>query len=179
MDPDTPPDVDEMAELRAMVTRLSRKVDALEDQLLDLDAGTTGDPGFSAPPGMADLEQYVDEVFVHMFPRQIGGQLRWCELWWRHQEAVIRLEALWRSFEACRRLDPETGTANWLRDYANPTLAELFSPVGPFAACTPSRHHEDTPLPTVPAPVGAFAAADAKAEATYYPNGRPDEELAS
>src|SRR3954463_7458930 len=48
-------------------------------------------------------------------------------LWWRRPEAVIRLEAVWRSFEALRQA-PATGISVWLRDHADVHMAQLTSP---------------------------------------------------
>ena len=33
-----------------------------------------------------------------------GNQLVWAADWWRYTEAVVRLEALWRSWEHLRRV---------------------------------------------------------------------------
>jgi len=65
--------------------------------------------------------------------------MRWCPQWWAHAEALSRLEALWRTWEAAR-LDPLQGIAVWYRDFCDPQLLVLFSPAGPFAQCTAERH---------------------------------------
>jgi len=65
--------------------------------------------------------------------------MRWCPQWWAHAEALSRLEALWRTWEAAR-LDPLQGIAVWYRDFCDPRLLVLFSPAGPFAQCTAERH---------------------------------------
>ena len=57
----------------------------------------------------------------------------------RTPEARLRLEALWRSWEALR-LDPALGIATWLTNYADPQLAALLHRSGTFARCTPDRH---------------------------------------
>lgn len=63
----------------------------------------------------------------------------WCPQWWRHAEAVARLEALWRSFEHLRK-DPHTGMSVWLRDHADHHMEKLFASDGPFQNCdTPHR----------------------------------------
>lgn len=73
----------------------------------------------------------------------------WCPRWWAHAEAVGRLEALWRAWEHHRQL-PAMGMATWWKDYADPTMTALFHPSGPFAACTPTRHHDRDPVPPLP-----------------------------
>ena len=74
-----------------------------------------------------------------MFARSVGGDVRWCSEWRKHPEALTRLEALWRSWEALR-LDPNLGIATWLTSYLDPQLVALTSRAGVFAQCTPDRH---------------------------------------
>jgi hypothetical protein len=59
--------------------------------------------------------------------------------WVEHAEAVLRLEALWRSWETLR-LDPNLGMATWLTNFLDPQLAALTAPQGTFAKCSPDRH---------------------------------------
>lgn len=87
----------------------------------------------------------VDEFFRHflrpVYRRPINARTTfWAADWWRHPEAVLRLDAMWRSWEQAR-LDPATGMATWLRDTADYHMAILMSPQGPFGtsqdACDP------------------------------------------
>lgn len=73
----------------------------------------------------------------------------WCPCWWRHPEAVVRLEAIWRAFEALRT-DPGTGISVWLRDHADVHMAQLLAPTGPFRGCTARDGHSPDPLPPLP-----------------------------
>ena len=51
----------------------------------------------------ADVESWVRGMFLPMFGWRIDGQRWfWCPQWWRHAEAIWRLELLWRSWEAAR-----------------------------------------------------------------------------
>lgn len=68
-------------------------------------------------------------------------------------EAVSRLEALWRAWEALR-LDPATGMNVWWRDYAD-HMAILLSPDGRFAKAASSNQPGD-PLPCKKPPKGFF-----------------------
>src|SRR5687768_12098473 len=81
----------------------------------------------------ASVDEFVREMVVPIFRRKVGDRspFRWPAEWWRHPEAVIRLEALWRAWEHLR-LDPATGMSVWLRDHADHHLAILFSDYGPF-----------------------------------------------
>ena len=135
--------------------------------------GTAGQPAAdqstASPPGprlfYANVEQFVTELIAHQYMRPVDSSGRntrwtWCASWWRHREAVSRLNALWRAWEALR-LDPTTGMAVWWRDFADPTMAVLFSETGPFRGCTPEHHNpKDGPLPLIPPPKGLFPRAD-------------------
>lgn len=103
------------------------------------------------------LDEFVREVIAPTFCRKIDtrGASRWAPDWWRHPEAVLRLEALWRSWEYLR-LDPATGMSVWLRDHADPHLAVLFSDYGPFARTETTSQLGD-PLPCDPPPHGLFS----------------------
>ena len=78
-------------------------------------------------------------LLVALFARSVGGEIRWCNQWQEHPEALTRLEALWRSWEALR-LDTALGVATWLTSYLDPQLATLFGRSGTFTQCTPARH---------------------------------------
>lgn len=89
-------------------------------------------------------------------------ELTWCPDWWRHPEAVVRLEAMWRSLESLRQ-DGATGISVWLRDHADVHMAQLLSPAGPFRGCTAKDGHAKEPLAPLPVtdpPAGWWARAD-------------------
>jgi hypothetical protein len=122
-------------ELTATVAGLTRDLEYLSTALLP------GDLSRPAPvtPAFPTLEDWVTGFFLPTFRRQFGGELRWCTQWHEHPEALFRLEALWRSWEALR-LDPTLGIATWLTNYADPQLAALLHRSGTFASCTFDRH---------------------------------------
>jgi hypothetical protein len=97
-----------------------------------------------------NVEEWVREVFAPVFSRSIGGPVKWCAQWWAHGEAVLRLEALWRSWEI-HRLDPGRRMATWLRDFADNQLAALLADGGTFRTCTPDSHLPMAALPLTPA----------------------------
>lgn len=109
----------------------------------------------SALPCCGSLEQWVEQVFTATYARRATPTFRWCAQWWRHAEAISRLEALWRSWEALR-LDPLLGMATWYRDYLDSQLPVLTGPAGPFADCDPTQHFDPAEpcLPHTPAPPG-------------------------
>ncbi len=117
-------------------------------------SGGGGGSGVEAGgPHYPSLQAWVEAYFAVMFARPVSPAVRWCASWWAHAEALSRLEALWRSWEAAR-LDPVRGMALWYRDVLDPQLGVLLATGGPFAQCTPDRHSPVRALPTEPAPPG-------------------------
>ena len=106
------------------------------------------------------VDEFVREYLRNAYRRRIDGKHRvWAARWWEYDEAVIRLEALWRSWEHLR-LDPSTGMSVWWRDHADHHMSVLMDPQGPFyAAEAGSRENQETkggPLPYVSPPPGLF-----------------------
>jgi hypothetical protein len=125
-------------ELTTRVNGLARDIDELTAALMPaLDVSEQATP--SLLPAFANLEDWVSGFFQPTFRRQFGGEHRWCTRWQEHPEALLRLEALWRSWESLR-LDPTLGMATWLTNYADPQLAALTQRTGTFANCTLDRH---------------------------------------
>jgi hypothetical protein len=106
----------------------------------------------------------LPEFLAPTYRRPVDGRNRsWCPQWWRHAEAIARLEALWRSWEQLR-LDPATGASVWFRDHADHHMAVLLDPdSGPFKHCTPDKGHSPRmePLPLEEPPEGMFASPSA------------------
>jgi hypothetical protein len=118
----------------------------------------TGAPELYYP----DVEVFVRELLAPTYRRSLSANsLTWCPEWWRHAEAIARLEALWRAWEHLR-LEPATGMSVWFRDHADHHMAVLLSADGPFKGCSPEKGHAQdrlAPLLSTPAPPGLFAAA--------------------
>jgi hypothetical protein len=113
-----------------------------------LEAGAGGVPVF------ATLEEWVETYLLNVYRRSVDGTaMTWCPEWWRHPEAYLRLDALWRAWEYLRQ-QPGTGMAVWMRDYADPHMQVLLSESGPFKGCEPTRHssYELRPLPMLAPP---------------------------
>lgn len=105
-------------------------------------------------------DEFVREYLRYAYARRIDGStLVWAAEWWRYDEAVIRLEALWRSWEHLR-LDAATGMSVWFRDHADHHMAVLMSSSGPFAAAEifadANKCDAGEPLPYVAPPEGMF-----------------------
>lgn len=101
-------------------------------------------------PLYADVETWVEACYTTTFPRQ--GRARWCARWWAHPEAVLRLTALWQSWELARV--QSGGFADWLTRYLDPINSHLTGEEGPFSACTKDRHTEVKPWPVEFTPDG-------------------------
>ncbi len=118
--------------------------------------GPAGAGGGRPAPVFSSLEAWVSGYLLEVYRRAVSGTAStWCAQWWRHPEAWIRLDALWRSWEYLR-LDQATGISVWLRDHADPHMAVLLSADGPFKGCTPEQHATRPlrALPTSPVPDG-------------------------
>jgi len=113
----------------------------------------------------ASLPEFVDEFLLPVWRRLPPSA--WCPKWWEHPEAVLRLEALWDAFESLR-MQPGTGTATWIRDYLDPTMASLTTTeTSPFGQCRPAagEHVVGESWPAEPPPPDVFT--------TCVEEGRP------
>ncbi len=113
----------------------------------------TGDVG----PRFATLPEFVTGFITTTWIRDTGG-VHWCAWWWRHLEAQVRLEALWRVYEAARTADGPSAMAEFLRIELDHHMAVLTSDVGPFRACDYRRdlHVAQQPWPVAEPPEGLF-----------------------
>ena len=111
------------------------------------------------PPGLyyLTLEEWAHEWLFPVYRRSVLGHDRvWCPQWWRHAEAVARLESLWRAWEHLRQ-DAALGLSIWFRDHADHHMTILLDADGPFKGC--DGRHSDRPideLPHEPPPEGMF-----------------------
>lgn len=109
------------------------------DGEVDRDQSDEDETGMVFPDVMA----FVEEFFAPVFGRDLeAAGTTWCPEWWRHAEAVYRLEALWRAWEHLRQ-DASLGPASWLRDHLDHQLAVLLSSGGPLRGCSVRRGHQD------------------------------------
>jgi Domain of unknown function (DUF4913) len=81
---------------------------------------------------------------LDVYRRSTRGHARvFCPEWWKHPEAVARMDALWRAFEQLRQ-DPGTGMSVFWRDHTDHHMSVLLDADGPFKGCEES--HSDHPL---------------------------------
>lgn len=125
-------------------------------------------------PAYHSLEEFVVELSAPTFTRTLGGPSgAWCPRWWDHAEAVLRLHALWTTFEVAKR-DPTSGMAVWLAQYVDHHMAVLLSSTGPFGQCRPDEHRPPPPLPVNSAPHGWSRASSPPIEEVLVTEG-PEE----
>ena len=118
-------------------------------------SGPVNRPRLSSPPPMFDsLEEWVHGWLLPLYRRSLDGSaVTFCREWWRHPEAYLRLDALWKSWEFMRR-KPGTGIAVWMRDYCDYHMGALMREQGTFKGCTIDAHnHEYSLEPWVVAPM--------------------------
>lgn len=106
------------------------------------------------------VDEFLREYLRNVYRRKIDGQHRvWGARFWEYDEALIRIEALWRAWEQLR-LDAGTGMSTWWRDHADHHMPVLMDPDGgPFS--TVPEDPENTckkgePLPYATPPAGMF-----------------------
>ena len=166
----------EQAAAQALDRRLARLADTALDDALDADLTrrlrTAADDAAAAvlekygepDPGLfhPSLDRFVARFLAPTYRRHVDGRSRtWCPAWWRHEEAIARLEALWRAWEHLR-LDPATGASVWFRDHADHHMPILLDPdTGPFKHCSAEKGHSSRMerLPLEQPPPGLFPSA--------------------
>lgn len=109
----------------------------------------------------SSLEEFVTEYLANLIRRRLNRSVAvWCPEWWQHPEAVVRLSAMWRSFEHLRR-DPALGMSTWWLHHVDPHMRMLMDPdYGPFVQCDAREGHSDRPpeaLPVKPVPEGLLS----------------------
>ncbi len=124
------------------------------------DATTEGPPAADVPAApqlfFGSVDEFVREKLRYTYARRVGPQShnRWDAQWWRYPEAISRLDAMWRAWEALR-LEGTFGMSAWWRDHADHHMRMLLSPEGPFASAR-SQNADGEPLPYEHPPLGMF-----------------------
>jgi hypothetical protein len=131
--------------------------DARSDDSDDVDDPDSGGSLSTAPPLVyGSVDEFVREYLREVYRRKIDGRSAyWAAEWWRYDEAVCRLEALWRAWEHLRH-DPATGMSVWWRDHADHHMAILMSEAGPFGHLEDTNDKDDRRLPYTPPPAELF-----------------------
>lgn len=110
------------------------------------------------------VEEFVEKHLRRLYRRDVferghEDKVRWCPQWHEHGEAVARLESLWLAWEHLRHGEG-TEQSQWWVQHADPQMAVLMDPEGPFKHCSYAAGHNGfgvlEPLPLTAAPEGAF-----------------------
>ena len=120
------------------------------------DATTAEHRGMEPLPRLhyGSVDEFVREYLRHTYKRRIDGRNRvWSARWWEHEEAIARLEALWRAWEASR-LEGAGATLGWWRE-ADHHMTVLMDTGGPFASSSDTNARNE-PLPYEAPPPGMF-----------------------
>lgn len=132
------------------------------------DEDAFGDPESSdliepaAPEALSTYYGSADEWFRrywrYTYRRRVSpkgtGTGRWRADWWNYDEALQRIEALWRGWEVSRR-DPGLGISTWWINHADPQMNALLAVDGCFAASS-DENLAGEPLPYAKPPTGLF-----------------------
>lgn len=99
------------------------------------------------------VQEFMGDFLAPTIRRRFNGvTLTWCPRWWAHPEVLIRVTALWRSWEHLR-LDPATGMSTWFLHHCDPHLRAIMDASdGPLSHCdvTDGHHGKKRPLPPLP-----------------------------
>jgi hypothetical protein len=127
------------------LSRVDERDIASDVSLGPRDSDTTAAPEVETPP-----QCYYDSLgefagwLLDVYRRSTRGQARvFCPQWWKHPEAVARMDALWRAFEQLRQ-DPGTGMSVFWRDHVDHHMSVLLDADGPFKGCEDG--HSNHPL---------------------------------
>ncbi|POX43392.1 DUF4913 domain-containing protein [Streptomyces sp. Ru73] len=104
---------------------------------------------------LAALADWVHDLLLPVYGREITASRPWCRQWTEHPEAVARLHALWLAWQ--QYTDSEAGLAGpsiWHRDHLDPALHQLRAADGPFGACTTTSSRPNHRLLAAPEPLG-------------------------
>lgn len=92
-----------------------------------------------------DLPSFVTVFVAPTVRRRLGGSLTWCGEWFKHSEAISRLNCVWHEWEKAR---VEGTMSNWWLYHLGPHMDVLMSKeAGPFMDCKPTEHRPLKPLP--------------------------------
>lgn len=110
-------------------------------------AGTANGARQTVQPHFSSVEEFVTGYLSLGTEVRTGGPIVWCASWWVHPEAVARLTALWRAWEALR-LEPAIGMSNRWTLHFDPHMRVLLDAErGPFASCNRGQHQKGKPGP--------------------------------
>lgn len=107
------------------------------------------------PPRFRDCGEFVEQWLAPIIVRKMGKSRTWCAQWWRHQEVVVRFDALWRGWEAARGSDDKLAMSAWWVYHADAHLRTILDrETGPLHLCDLNQHREPAGLECESIPPG-------------------------
>ena len=108
-------------------------------------------------PFYKSVDEWVTDWLLPNYSRPLrdASEFVWDPQWWRYSEVIMRLEALWASWEKMR-LEGGPGMVAYFRDYLDPMMRVILDPKGPFHTYDTNKHDRDgerdlpEPLPHSP-----------------------------
>jgi hypothetical protein len=125
------------------------------DAFSDEESAAGGGEGYGPELVYANAVDFFADLMAQSYVREVneGAAFAWCPEWYKHPEALIRMEAIWRAWEHLR-LEPALGVSTWWLNHADPHMRILMDTEGPFKKCaydghkTPARDRTTLPHKT-------------------------------
>lgn len=125
---------------------------------------------FDLPPDVDEDDPRADWLYDSSYDwfeswlRHVKGgdrfsrEQRWCAQWWRHDEVVIRIEELWKGWEAARLSEDPAALSGWWVYHLDAHWRHIVAEAGPLHLCTTQQHTQATQrsLAAIPVPPGWF-----------------------
>ncbi|WP_216607490.1 DUF4913 domain-containing protein [Arthrobacter sp. 260] len=117
----------------------------------EFDDGFGGDPEVDEERPATDDEpaelvyanplEFFTDVLGPSYVREVNGgsEFVWCPQWYKHVEALSRVETIWRAWEYLR-IEGALGLSAWWLNHADPHMRMLMAPNGPFKKCIYDGH---------------------------------------
>ncbi|NOJ60955.1 DUF4913 domain-containing protein [Arthrobacter sp. 260] len=85
--------------------------------------------------------EFFTDVLGPSYVREVNGgsEFVWCPQWYKHVEALSRVETIWRAWEYLR-IEGALGLSAWWLNHADPHMRMLMAPNGPFKKCIYDGH---------------------------------------
>jgi len=84
----------------------------------------------------------VNDWLLENVKLRTSSNIRWCNKWFQHNEAVARLTSLWVAWEEADRKQGESPSHWWVHHFDN-QWAKIIDSNGVFRSCTPTEHKPD------------------------------------
>ncbi len=116
------------------------------DGLSDDENSTQEDSEESIPVHYRSVFEFFHGMIAPLLQDRLIGRhgLRWSKKWYDCQEAMLRMDAMWRSYEMLKE-DPGAGLSKWILEHYDPHMRVLTADDGPFGECRDESPRGDYP----------------------------------